>query len=244
MIQKQLIAKARRAGKPIITATQMLESMTTSRLPTRAESTDVANAILDGTDCIMLSGESAMGKYPEEAVAMLAKIAAYTEAHRPPARADAASAISGRAPATAAEAMAPWWIMRSAAVPCAAVFVPTRTGATARMISRFSPGVWIVAVSRDAAVCQGLVFSYGVHPVQIDQSPENWRDFIRRGSASTASTAAWRCSRPVRRRRNPAEQSPPRIPACRRRRWRGVSVHGTSDKQARRPFWNNPMTAR
>ena len=99
VIQKQLIAKASRVGKPVITATQMLESMTTNRLPTRAESTDVANAILDGTDCIMLSGESAMGKYPEEAVAMLAKIAAYTEAHRPPTRLNHLNAMSGQQPA-------------------------------------------------------------------------------------------------------------------------------------------------
>ena len=83
ILQKQLIAKANLAGKPVITATQMLESMTSSRLPTRAEATDVANAILDGTDCVMLSGESAMGKFPEESVTMLAKISAFTESHRP-----------------------------------------------------------------------------------------------------------------------------------------------------------------
>src|SRR5205814_2424257 len=82
--QKQLIAKANLVGKPAITATQMLESMVLSRLPTRAEATDVANAILDGTDCVMLSAESAVGKFPEEAVTMLAKIATFTETHRPP----------------------------------------------------------------------------------------------------------------------------------------------------------------
>jgi pyruvate kinase len=177
VIQKQLITKARRAGKPVITATQMLESMTASRLPTRAESTDVANAILDGTDCVMLSGESAMGRYPEEAVRMLAKIAAYTEAHRPPTRLNAMSNL--HRPTTAAEAMASVVDHALADVPCAAVFVPTNTGATPRMISRFNPPVWIVALSRDAAVCQGLAFSYGVHPVQLAREPENWRDFVR-----------------------------------------------------------------
>jgi pyruvate kinase len=180
ILQKQLIAKASLAGKPVITATQMLESMTTSRLPTRAESTDVANAILDGTDCIMLSGESAMGKYPEEAVAMLAKIAAFTEAHRPPTRIEDLKAMSSqRRPTTAAEAIASVVEHALETVPCAAVFVPTRTGTTARMISRFNPVVWMVALSRDEAVCQGLAFSYGVHPVQLAQEPESWRDFAR-----------------------------------------------------------------
>jgi pyruvate kinase len=180
ILQKQLIAKASLAGKPVITATQMLESMTSNRLPTRAESTDVANAILDGTDCIMLSGESAMGKYPEEAVAMLAKIAAYTEAHRPPTRLNDLKAMANHhKPATAAEAIASVVEHALETVPCAAVFVPTRTGTTARMISRFNPTVWIVPLSRESAVCQGLAFSYGVHPIQLLQDPENWRDFAK-----------------------------------------------------------------
>jgi pyruvate kinase len=180
VLQKRLIAGASLAGKPVITATQMLESMTSSRLPTRAEATDVANAILDGTDCVMLSGESAMGKYPEEAVAMLAKIAAYTEAHRPPARLRDLEETRGlRPPATAAEAIASVVEHAIETVPCAAVFVPTRTGTTARMISRFNPAVWIVAASRDAAVCRGLEFSYGVHPVELADEPENWSDFAR-----------------------------------------------------------------
>jgi pyruvate kinase len=180
ILQKQLIGKASLAGKPVITATQMLESMVSSRLPTRAESTDVANAILDGTDCIMLSAESAMGKYPEEAVVMLAKIAAYTEAHRPPTRLNDLKLMSSqRQPATAAEAIASVVEHALETVPCAAMFVPTRTGTTARMISRFNPVVWIVALSRDAAVCQGLAFSYGAHAVQLTEDPENWCNFAR-----------------------------------------------------------------
>jgi pyruvate kinase len=180
ILQKQLIAKASLVGKPVITATQMLESMVSSRLPTRAESTDVANAILDGTDCIMLSGESAMGKFPEEAVAMLARIAAYTEAHRPPTRLNDLKAMANQhPPATVAEAIASVVENALETVPCTAIFVPTRTGTTARMISRFNPPLWIVALSRDAAVCQGLTFSYGVQAIQLTEEPDDWCDFAR-----------------------------------------------------------------
>src|SRR4030095_13929299 len=116
----------------------------------------------------------------EEAVRMLAKIAAYTEAHRAGTRLNPLNAMSDlRRPATAAEAMASVVDHVLAEVPCAAVFVPTRTGTTARMISRFNPPVWIVALSSDAAVCQGLAFSYGVHPVHLAREPESWNDFVR-----------------------------------------------------------------
>jgi len=176
ILQKQLIAKASVAGKPVITATQMLESMTYSRLPTRAESTDVANAILDGTDCIMLSGESAMGNFPVEAVTMLAKIAAYTELHRPP-----LCTIDDKInhPSNAAEAAGVLVEHALQTIPCNCIFVPTDTGTTARMISRFNPPVSIVAICHDKSTCQGLMFSYGVFPVELGEDPENWSDFAR-----------------------------------------------------------------
>lgn len=181
ILQKQLIAKASIAGKPVITATQMLESMTSSRLPTRAESTDVANAILDGTDCIMLSGESAMGKYPEESVIMLGKIASYTEANRPITCLNEINTISGREkPDSASEAIAVMVEHALDTLPCAAVFVPSNTGNTARMITRFNPPVWIIAMSPDENVCQGLAFSYGVHPVKITKDPDSWSEFARK----------------------------------------------------------------
>jgi pyruvate kinase len=180
ILQKQLITRARIAGKPVITATQMLESMVATRLPTRAEATDVANAVLDGTDAVMLSGESAIGKYPEEAVAMLAKIAAYTESQRPPVRlAEVRSRLRHGPPDTAADAISSVVETAFETVPCAAAFVPTRTGTTARMISRLSPSQWIVGLSRDPAACQGMAFSYGVEPIEVVEEPKNWRDFAR-----------------------------------------------------------------
>ena len=180
ILQKNLIAKASNAGKPVITATQMLESMTSSRLPTRAESTDVANAILDGTDCIMLSGESAMGKFPEESVAMLGKIATYTEANRVLARPNDQSLMTGhKKPSTAAEAIALLVEHALETIDCSGIFVPTYSGTTARMISRYNPPVWIVAISKNDSVCQGLHFSFGVHPVHIIDEPANWPEFAK-----------------------------------------------------------------
>jgi pyruvate kinase len=180
VLQKQLIAKAHIAGKPVITATQMLESMVASRLPTRAEATDVANAVLDGTDAVMLSAESAIGQYPEEAVAMLAKIAAYTESQRPPLRlAELRARLGQGPPKTAADAITSVVETALDTVPCVAVFVPTLSGRTARMISRLNRPLWIVALGRDPTVCQELAFSYGVEPVQLVEDPKNWRDFAR-----------------------------------------------------------------
>jgi pyruvate kinase len=167
IIQKRLIAKCNVVGKPVITATQMLESMVCSRLPTRAESTDVANAILDGTDCVMLSAESATGKYPEEAISMLAKIATVTESHRPLRSAPKELALE---PNSAAEAVATLVDHALNTVHCIAIFVPTLSGGTARMISRFKPSVWVVAMSNNSTVVQGLTFSYGVEPIQQDSS--------------------------------------------------------------------------
>jgi pyruvate kinase len=179
--QKQLIAKANLAGKPVITATQMLESMVNSRLPTRAEATDVANAILDGTDCVMLSGESAMGKFPEEAVRMLTKIAAFTEAHRPHVSlAVRRQSLQQAAKMTASDRMASLVEHALDTVPCDLVLIPTRGGTTARVISGCKPLVWLVAPSGDPAACQGLTFSYGVHPIDLADEPPDWRDFAAR----------------------------------------------------------------
>lgn len=179
VLQKKLIAKANLVGKPIITATQMLESMVSSRLPTRAESTDVANAILDGTDCVMLSAESAMGKYPEEAVSMLAKIAAVTEPRRLLAWQEQMPGDARKA-TTAAQAMGVVVEHALETVPCGAVFVPTRSGDTARMISRFKPQVWVVAVGSESPEMKGLLFSYGVESVHVTVEPDNWRAFASR----------------------------------------------------------------
>jgi len=176
--QKQLIAKAIAHAKPVITATQMLESMTASRLPTRAEATDVANAILDGTDCVMLSGESAVGRFPVEAVAMLAKIAASTETYRDANRQSQRVAAPNRdIPRSLRKALLVDQAIKL--MPCDAVIVPVESGQTARTVARSRLPVWIVAVGLQPAVVQGLCFCAGIHPHNLTAEPESWRDFAR-----------------------------------------------------------------
>ena len=180
VVQKRLMEKALRADKPVITATQMLESMTRYKRPTRAESTDVANAILDGTDCVMLSGESAMGSYPVEAVSMLASIAAATEPHRTQYRLKEILEKLGRVDNPKVVdliALSVHYTLEHA--DAAAVFVPTLSGAMARSITRFRLPVWITAVSRKLSTCKQLQFSYGVFPVYDPEHPSDWRTYTR-----------------------------------------------------------------
>lgn len=179
IVQKQLTSKANLLGKPVITATQMLESMVMNYRPTRAEATDVANAVIDGSDCVMLSGESAMGRYPVEAVRMLEKIAAATESHRSSNRwhevlpdyrhsgdGDPLMELTSHNVAYTVDRLAP-----------SAVLVHTTTGYTARMVSRFKLPVWIAAVSPEEATCHGMQFSYGVSPVHALEYPQDWNLF-------------------------------------------------------------------
>jgi pyruvate kinase len=184
-VQKQLMRKANMLGKPVITATQMLESMTENRRPTRAEATDVANAILDGTDCVMLSGESAMGKYPVDAVAMLAKIAQAIEPHRPGYHVrDALLSIERRAHVTTGDLISLSVESALQRMNLAAVVVPSRSGATVRSLARLRLPVWITAVSGSEATCQGLQFSYGVFPVRESAEPEDWSAWAKAGVRS------------------------------------------------------------
>jgi pyruvate kinase len=180
VIQKDLMRQTNRRAKPVITATQMLESMTENGRPTRAEVTDVSNAILDGTDCVMLSGESAMGKYPVDAVRMLTKIAAEVEPKRRMISVRDMYQdmdIKNRLKLEHLIAIAVESSLQYASP--AAVFAPTHSGATARSLSFFRLPVWIVGISSSEATCQGLVFSSGVYPVLRQDHPKDYSSFVR-----------------------------------------------------------------
>jgi pyruvate kinase len=162
-IQKHVIRRAAAHRKPVITATQMLESMIENPRPTRAEASDVANAVYDGTDAVMLSAESAAGKYPIEAVKMMAKIVTETEAHKPvvPVHNDGANHLRLSIAETICESMA----HAAEDLDLAAIAVFTETGATARQLSKYHPKPPIYALSSIVPVINRMNLLWGVHPI-------------------------------------------------------------------------------
>jgi len=166
LVQKELIQKCNRVGKPVITATQMLESMVNAARPTRAEVTDVANAILDGTDATMLSAETSVGKYPVQAVRTMARIAIETEK-----RLSYAHLIDERS----------MWIERETdelisysachtadSLGAVAIVAFTQSGSTARRVSKYRPRVPILATTPSDVVSGKMLLYWGVYPFQVD----------------------------------------------------------------------------
>jgi len=166
VIQKHVIRRCAEWRKPVITATQMLESMIENPRPTRAEASDVANAVFDGSDAVMLSAETATGQYPREAVAMMAKIVIEAEHNMrdlPPRRRDRhALGI----PETICESIA----HAAEDLKMGAIAVFTESGNTARMISKYRPKAGIYAFSHLSPVCNRMNLLWGVHPIQRDQA--------------------------------------------------------------------------
>jgi pyruvate kinase len=178
LVQKELIRKCNRRGKPVIVATQMLESMISSAAPTRAEVTDVANAIFDGTDAIMLSAETAIGRYPIRAVRMMSRIAVETEAPLPykqilmekgaDLEPETDDAISYDACHTAQQLKA------------AAIIAFTTSGSTAQRVSRYRPQAPILAITHNDATRKRLALSWGVYPFEVAE-PSKLEDLFAAG---------------------------------------------------------------
>lgn len=164
-VQKKLISMARAAGKPVITATDMLDSMRQSPRPTRAEASDVANAIYDGTDAIMLSGETAIGDYPLEAVQCMDRIARETEA-----------ALAGDSrydlklpPGPIDDHLTELTCELAAEVRADAIITPTYSGRTARLVARHRPAAAIVAPAPSQTVMRQMQLIWGVRPVELPE---------------------------------------------------------------------------
>jgi pyruvate kinase len=177
--QKRIIALANRLGRPVITATQMLESMIENPRPTRAEASDVANAILDGTDAVMLSAETAAGAYPRLAVEAMRRIITEVERHPPAAmikradKRDVTSAISTEAAIAAATTAAVGMLH----APLVVVF--TKSGFSARVVSAHRPGVSILVLTDQPRTYRQLALVWGVIPVLVPHC-ENYDEMMAR----------------------------------------------------------------
>jgi pyruvate kinase len=167
-IQKHVIRRASEYRKPVITATQMLESMIENPRPTRAEASDVANAIYDGTDAVMLSAETAAGKYPVEAVKMMAKIVVESESQPPAARVPEAGPV-GHLRLSIAETICESMAHAADDLDISAIAVFTETGTTARQLSKYRPNSPIFGLSSVEAVINRMTLLWGVCPIQCNK---------------------------------------------------------------------------
>jgi pyruvate kinase len=177
--QKQIINKCNLLGKPVIVATQMLESMVESPRPTRAEVTDVANAIFDGADAVMLSAETAIGQYPREAVAMMAQVAIETEAALPY---DDILLNKGRYIQQQTDDAISYAACHIAhQLKAAAIIAFTFSGSTARRVSRYRPGMPILAITPNLLIRRQLALSWGVRAFKV-RSTTRMADFFSQGA--------------------------------------------------------------
>jgi len=167
MVQKEIIQKCNLAGKPVIIATQMLESMINAARPTRAEVTDIANAIFDGADATMLSAETSVGRYPVPAVTFMAKIAQEAESKLPY---DRILLERGRQLEHKTDELISYSACHTAYSLEAKVIVAfTQSGSTAGRVSKYRPKVPILAITPDCNVCRRLLLRWGVHPIRIPE---------------------------------------------------------------------------
>lgn len=190
LIQKMLIQKCNHLGKPVITATQMLESMINNPRPTRAEATDIANAIFDGTDAIMLSGETAAGKFPVEAVTIMDKIAVRTE------RALGFEEILGRKEIspmrTVTDAISHATCTTALDLGATAIITSTKSGHTARMVSKYRPRARIIAVTPKMDVVRKMTLVWGVIPL-LEKETRNTDEMIAAAIKASLSANLIKC---------------------------------------------------
>ncbi|OGL43512.1 MAG: pyruvate kinase, partial [Candidatus Schekmanbacteria bacterium RBG_16_38_10] len=181
-VQKMIIKKSNICGKPVITATQMLKSMVENPEPTRAEVTDIANSILDGTDAMMLSEETAMGKYPIRAVKVMSRIAESTEKYIPEQKIFYSENIKKEK--TIPDAISHAACLTALGLNAKAIIAPTQSGYTAIQVSRFRPRQVIIAVTPNIKTVRKLSLCWGVYPILID-SFKNTDDMINKAKKAS-----------------------------------------------------------
>jgi pyruvate kinase len=169
-IQKRIIRACRQAGKPVVVATQMLDSMVTSPTPTRAEASDVANAVYEGADAVMLSAETAIGEHPVQAVDMMDRIIRQTETD--PAYRELLNASQARPKPTAADTITQAASQASMTLPVAAIVTFTTSGTTALRAARKRPPVPILALTPSSQVARSLALVWGIHAVNVEALDE------------------------------------------------------------------------